>query len=151
MTESLVIRKAKTWDLPSLVGLLQLLFNIEADFSPEPEKQEQGLKMLLADKQRSCIMVVEIDDRIVGMCTAQLVVSTAEGAFSGWIEDLVLDENYRGCGIGHHLLQTVENWCFKHGATRIQLLADRENTPALQFYAKQGWHETQLIGLRKLN
>jgi GNAT superfamily N-acetyltransferase len=150
MTARLVIRKAVTGDLPSLVGLLQMLFRVEADFTPEPEKQQRGLELLLADKQRSLILLVEVDGRIAGMCTAQLVASTAEGALSGWIEDLILDEDCRGCGIGRYLLTAVEDWCFKQGATRIQLLADRENTPALLFYAKLGWATTQLIGLRKV-
>lgn len=41
--------------------------------------------------------------------------------------------------------QLAERWCYQQGATRIQLLADRENEPALRFYAKLGWEKTQLI------
>lgn len=149
MIPQVICRKAKAEDLPSLVGLLQKLFSIEADFTPQPEKQERGLELLLTDEQRSLVMVVEVDHRIVGMGTAQLVASTAEGAWSGWIEDLILEDDYRGRGIGRQLLKAVEDWCFKQGATRVQLLADRDNTPALMFYARIGWERTQLIGLRR--
>jgi GNAT superfamily N-acetyltransferase len=149
MPAKLVIRQAQLSDLVSLTDLLQILFRIEADFAPEPEKQQQGLRLLLKDESRGRIMVAEVDGQVVGMCTAQLVASTAEGAWSGWIEDLILDEDYRGCGIGRYLLAAAEDWCFKQGATRVQLLADRANTPALQFYAKTGWQTTQLVGLRK--
>ena len=31
----------------------------------------------------------------------------------------------------------------------MQLLADRTNHPALDFYRRQGWQHTQLICLRK--
>lgn len=144
-----VIRKAETGDLPSLVGLLQMLFQIERDFTPQPQKQQRGLELLLDDPLRSVIMVVETEGRIVGMGTAQLVVSTAEGAWSGWIEDLILDEAYRGFGIGRRLLADVAKWCFEQGATRVQLLADRENTPALLFYSRVGWEKTNLVGLRR--
>jgi GNAT superfamily N-acetyltransferase len=149
MEAPFVIRNAEAGDLPSLAGLLSMLFNIEADFTPDPEKQQRGLELILADGQRGLISVAEVDGRIVGMCTAQLVVSTAEGALSGWIEDLILDENYRGGGIGRQLLHAMEDWCFEQGATRVQLLCDHANTPALRFYARMGWEETQLIGMRK--
>jgi GNAT superfamily N-acetyltransferase len=149
MPAKLVIRKAKIGDLPSLTDLLQILFRIEADFFPAPEKQQRGLQLLLTDESRGRIMVAEVDGQVVGMCTAQLVASTAEGAWSGWIEDLILDKDYRGCKIGRYLLAATVDWCFEQGATRVQLLADHANTPALQFYAKNGWQTTQLVGLRK--
>jgi ribosomal protein S18 acetylase RimI-like enzyme len=31
----------------------------------------------------------------------------------------------------------------------LQLLADKNNLPALNFYQKQGWQSTQLVCLRK--
>ncbi|HYH05102.1 MAG TPA: GNAT family N-acetyltransferase, partial [Bacillota bacterium] len=97
-----------------------------------------------------CVLVAETEGSIAGMVTAQLVVSTAEGAYSGWIEDMVLFPEYRQQGIGHLLLQAIETWCYQNGAVRVQLLADRENRPALEFYSKNGWQQTQLMGLRKL-
>ena len=33
--------------------------------------------------------------------------------------------------------------------SRLQLLADRNNSPALTFYDKAGWQMTELICLRK--
>jgi hypothetical protein len=35
------------------------------------------------------------------------------------------------------------------GMTRLQLLADKSNSPALAFYTRQGWQSTQLFALRK--
>ena len=94
-------------------------------------------------------MVAECDDRVVAMCTAQLLVSTAEGALSALVEDLVVTAGMRGRGIGKRVLKAVETWARHHGVTRLQLLADRQNTRALGFYDKQGWTGTQLICLRK--
>ena len=47
-----------------------------------------------------CIKVAEIDGAVRGMCTVQLVISTAEGGLAGLVEDLVVDRTYRGQGIG---------------------------------------------------
>ncbi len=144
-----IIRRAKASDIPHLVDLLRDLFSIEADFEFNAGLQEQGLFMMLQSSETRCIMVAETDKNVVGMCTGQLVVSTSKGGFSGLIEDMVIRHEYRGKGLGSHLLGAVEKWCFSSGARRIQLLADKNNKKALRFYSKCGWQHTQLICLRK--
>jgi GNAT superfamily N-acetyltransferase len=81
---------------------------------------------------------------VIAMATAQLVVSTAEGAWSAWIEDVVVAQNFRRLGIGGSLLAALLDWAREKGATRAQLLADRSNAPALDFYRRLGWQSTQL-------
>jgi GNAT superfamily N-acetyltransferase len=81
---------------------------------------------------------------VVAMASAQLVVSTAEGARSAWIEDVVVADGLRGKGIGAALLAALLDWARDRGATRAQLLADRANVPALEFYRRLGWQPTQL-------
>lgn len=144
-----IIRKAKSSDIPHLVELLRELFSIEADFDFNAGLQEQGLFMVLQSPKTRCIMVAEIDKNVVGMCTGQLVVSTAKGGFSGLIEDMVINKKFRGKGLGTSLLEEVEKWCLSSGARRIQLLADKNNTKGLAFYEKCNWQKTRLICLRK--
>jgi len=143
------IRSAAASDLPELVGLLQDLFAIEVDFQPDPAKQESGLRQLLATPGGH-IWVAEAGGCVVGMCTLQVLVSTAEGGPVGLVEDVVVAAARRGCGIGGMLLAAAERWSRANGLTRLQLLADRDNHPALEFYRRHGWDETRLVGLRKL-
>jgi len=143
------IRRARPRDLDALVGLLGALFSIEADFAPDTDKQRRGLTMLLESPATRCALVAEVDGRTVGMCTAQLVVSTAEGGPSALIEDVVVDENFRGRGLGRRLMDAIGEWAEQAGATRLQLLADKNNTPALDFYERIGWAQTQLVCLRR--
>ncbi len=144
-----IIRRAKSSDIPHLLELLRNLFSIEADFEFNAGVQKQGLFMMLQSPETRCIMVAETDKIVAGMCTGQLVVSTAKGGFSGLIEDMVIRHEYRGKGLGSRLLDAVQKWCFSSGARRIQLLADKNNIPALTFYEKCNWQYTQLICLRK--
>ena len=147
--KDVTIRQATHEDIEELVNLLKELFSIENDFSFDPRKHRQGVSMML-DEDRSCIMVACIDDKVTGMCTVQLLLSTAEGGHVGLVEDLVVSAPYRGCGIGERLLEAVENRANADGAKRLQLLADKTNTPALHFYSKRTWRRTQLVCLRKM-
>jgi GNAT superfamily N-acetyltransferase len=82
------------------------------------------------------------------MVSAQLVISTAQGTASAWIEDMVIDAAFRGCGIGKQLLQKTLDWAKSKGATRAQLLVDIENSEALGYYQHLNWESTQLQARR---
>ncbi|MFZ3101936.1 MAG: GNAT family N-acetyltransferase [Desulfitobacteriaceae bacterium] len=132
-----------------MIKLLRILFSIETDFTFDGLTQQSGLETLLGDCTNRCIMVAELNQQIVGMCTAQLLVSTAEGGLIALIEDLVVEDSYRGQGIGKGLIFSIEDWAITRDAKRLELLADRNNTPALDFYKKLNWKSTQLICLHK--
>jgi GNAT superfamily N-acetyltransferase len=137
-------------DIKDLIELLKELFSIEADFKFDAVLQRKGLTQILEDNSGgSCIMVAERSGRVIGMCSAQMLVSTAEGGSAAVVEDMVVFPEYRGMGIGESLLSAIESWSVQKGATRMHLLADKNNYPALDFYLKNNWGMTQLICLRK--
>ena len=144
----ITVRPAGERHLESLVALLETLFAIEADFTFDGGKQRTGIARLL-DDGKSCVLVAEHEGEVVGMVTVQTVISTAEGGAVGWVEDLVVKEEFRGCGIGRRLLEYLERWAADAGLARLQLLADRNNAPALGFYERLGWAGTGLIALRR--
>ena len=138
---------ACTGDLDALVRLLNVLFSIEQDFTPN----EAGLELLLANPERGQIFVARHpDEGVVGMVSAQLVISTAIGAPSAWIEDMVVHAPFRGQGVGKLLLDQVRTWAVSKGAGRIQLLADADNAPALDFYRHLEWQPTRLFAWKKI-
>jgi ribosomal protein S18 acetylase RimI-like enzyme len=99
------IRTAKPGDINQLVALLKSLFAIEADFDFDRDKQTRGLQLLLKSDQ-ACILVAEANDdkKLLGMCSIQTLISTAEGGAVGLLEDLVVDADFRNQGIGTKLL-----------------------------------------------
>ncbi len=148
MNHTAIIRRAGKQDLTAMCRLLGQLFSIEQDFVPDPEKQQRGLTHLL-DSTKARIFVAEQDNRLVGMLTVQLLVSTAEGGTVGLVEDVVVDEECRGQGIGKALLRHLDTWAQQTGLSRLQLLADRNNRSALEFYKGRDWLTTHLIALRR--
>ncbi|MFZ9642298.1 MAG: GNAT family N-acetyltransferase [Candidatus Methylopumilus sp.] len=139
------INDAQLEDIPALVELLAVLFSIEADFKPDTAKQIQGLQLLI-NNPASAVMKVARDQHgsVVGMVSAQLVISTAQGAPSAWVEDMIIAQAHRGVGLGRALLDATLAWAKQKGASRAQLLVDIENEPALGYYQHLGWQSTQL-------
>ncbi|WP_335328909.1 GNAT family N-acetyltransferase [Methanocaldococcus bathoardescens] len=64
-------------------------------------------------------------------------------------DTIVVDEKFRGKGIGSKLLAEAEKYCKENGLLRLSLLADKDNKKALKFYKSKGWKFTNLICLRK--
>lgn len=145
-----IVRPAVSADMDAMVQLLQTLFALEEDFRPDPRRQRQGLKLLLdgCGKHR-CLLVAEAEGTVIAMASVQILISTAEGGLVGLVEDVVVHTNHRGRGVGRQLMAAISAWADRHGLTRLQLLADRNNQPALDFYKSMGWQTTQLICFRK--
>jgi GNAT superfamily N-acetyltransferase len=142
---------AQSSDINALVGLLNALFSIEQDFTPNESAQRRGLELLLARPDHGQIFVARHPvEGVIGMVSAQLVISTAIGAPSAWIEDMVVHEKFRGQGVGKLLLDQVRKWAISKGAGRIQLLADADNAPALDFYQHLDWQPTRLFAWKKV-
>lgn len=142
------IRKAQIGDIDQLVKLLEELFALEDDYVFDREKQIKGLQMLI-NSDTGCIFTAESGGRIIGMCSIQTVISTAQGSLSGWVEDVIISKTHRGKGIGSTLLTFAQNWAKENGITRLQLLADTDNRQAIDFYIKDNWQKMHSIALRK--
>lgn len=148
MMENISYGEAKETDIPCLVSLLSILFNIEKDFNPDLTKQKNGLELLLNNTVATIQVARNSNGTVIGMVTAQLVISTAQGTASAWIEDMVVDSLYRGHGVGKQLLLKALEWAKISGATRAQLLVDMTNTDAIGYYEHLKWESTQLQARR---
>jgi len=142
------IRRALSTDTDSLVSLLEELFAIEEDFIFDGERQRRELELMLASPL-SCVLTAETENGVIGMCSGQLTISTAEGSASLLVEDVIVTEDWRGKIVGRQLLDSIAQWAAEQGVTRMQLLADRSNKAGLDFYTRYGWQQTRLICLRK--
>lgn len=143
-------RMAEPGDLDALVGLLRQLTELEEDFRFDEAAHRKGLELLIDRQPECCVMTAVDDGKVVGMASGQFVISTACGAPSLWVEDVVIDKTRRGQGVGTVLLEKLAAWAMAKGGRRMQLLADKDNTPAVGFYAKKGWRTTNFIAMRKM-
>ncbi len=150
-TTNIVIRHALPEDIPRLCDLLSELFSIESDFVPDREKQVHGLSALIGHPPGKVLALVAVHDGlIVGMATVQTLISTAEGGRVGLVEDVIVAREFRNQGVGTRLLEKIEEWSRKAGLHRLQLLADIDNQPALDFYSVRGLSCTRLVCLKKM-
>jgi ribosomal protein S18 acetylase RimI-like enzyme len=130
---------AKSADLPRLVELLGILFESEAEFSADAEKQRGALQAILADPAKGKIFVAREGREVVAMASLLYTISTAEGGKAALFEDLVTAPEHRKRGIGEALLKHVVAEARKEGVLRITLLTDMQNERAQAMYRRAGF------------
>ena len=130
---------AKNADLPRLVELLGILFESEAEFARDAEKQRAGLQAILADPSKGRIFVARDGRELVAMASLLYTISTAEGGKAALFEDLVVAPEHRQRGIGEALLKHAVAQARAEGVLRITLLTDMQNERAQAMYRRVGF------------
>ena len=140
MSEPLIKHsEATSAELPQLVELLGILFDQEAEFTPNAAKQEAALKMILADPSRGKIYVARDGRNVVAMASLLYTISTAEGGKAALFEDLVVRPDYRKQGIGAKLLEYVIGQAREQSVLRLTLLTDMQNERSQALYRRLGF------------
>ena len=142
------IRPATLSDVPQLAELLNELFIQEADFRPDRDKQERGLRLIIESPQVGMIFAAHEGDVVVGMVSLLFTISTAEGGPACWLEDMVVRPDRRSSGLGSRLLQHAIDYARSHGFTRITLLTDKVNSGAIRLYERHGFVESAMSAFR---
>ncbi|MBF6057984.1 MULTISPECIES: GNAT family N-acetyltransferase [Thiomicrorhabdus] len=140
---TILIQPAQPQDISPMVELLRILFAIEVDFNFDPVKHRTAFEHIVADENCGALLALS-EDKVIGMCTAQWVYSTATGQKSAWIEDVIVHPDFQGKGVGHLLMEAITQWCRNNGCNRMQLAYDLQNQAAIHFYLKQEFTKTQL-------
>ncbi len=134
---SFKIRKGEIKDMASVLELIQEL----ANFEKEPDAVEIDMYDLIKEgfssKPTFHIFVAELEERIVGMALFYPRFSTWKGK-SMHLEDLIVQEDKRGLGIGKALYNTYLSYSHKKNAKRVEWVVLDWNKDAINFYEKSG-------------
>jgi len=144
------VRLAAQDDVELLCRLLAQLFAQEAEFSPDPELQAKGLLLILKGQDVGRILLAESGGQIIGMINLLYTVSTALGGRVALLEDMVVDGNFRGLGVGERLLNAGLDQAQADGCLRVTLLTDQDNGRAHSFYERNGFVRSPMIPFRRL-
>jgi ribosomal protein S18 acetylase RimI-like enzyme len=84
------------------------------------------------------VMIAEAEGTFAGLCLTFLSFSTWRGERGIYVQDLYVDEMFRGRGIGEKLLRAVARRSRATGAGYLRLSVDIHNKKAEAFYERLG-------------
>lgn len=146
MTKQIILATLAEQD--ELVHLLNVLFTQDIEFEPDYEKQKAGLEQIISNPLIGEILVMKVDERVVGMVSLLYSISTALGGKVAILEDMVVDKEFRRKGFGKELLLEAIAFARQRGCLRLTLLTDFDNEAAIKFYQGAGFNISKMIPLR---
>ena len=139
-TPGFLVRDATVEDLPDLIRLVRelALYEKEPDSAVATPGQFRGVMFPAVGSPTAYALVAEREERIVGMAIWFPTFSTWTGRNGVWLEDLFVEPEHRGLGIGKALLQRLAQLTVARGWTRLEWTVLDWNEPAIAFYRSQG-------------
>lgn len=133
----MIIRKGVKSDLFTILNLIKEL----AVFEKEPDAVQVTIKDLeqdgFSENPLFYTFVAEYNNQIVGMALYYYRYSTWKGK-TLHLEDLIVQQPYRGIGAGYALYAEIIKQGKKEGVRRIEWAVLNWNEPAIAFYKKLG-------------
>ena len=138
-SESLVaVREAEPRDVPRILDLIRK----KAAFDGVPDRVEATEDALhnhlFGDRPSAHVILGELGGRVVGFALFFLTFSSFLARPGIWLDDLYVDEDVRGNGVGAALLTHLARIAKSKGHGRIEWVTAADNSKGLNFYRRSG-------------
>ncbi len=155
---SLNIRPASGADTTTILGFIRALAEYENLLHEVTANKADLARDLFGPDPKVFCEIAEWEGKPVGFTLWFYTYSTFQGRHGIWLEDLYVDPDVRGKGIGKALLVNLAQRCVREGLGRFEWWVLDWNEPSIEFYKSQGgvmqdeWTKVRVDGeaLRKL-
>ncbi len=133
--DDIQIRRAAPEDAPAITGLLYEAFSeFKSNYTPEAFAIVTPLVEEIAGRfGKGAMWVAVLDEEIVG------TVSFVPEPEWLYIRSMAVSPEAQGMGIGHKLLDEIEEYAIENGFDRLFLYTTYFSTDAIRLYEKQGF------------
>lgn len=132
------VRPVRPDDVPAVVGLVRELAEYEEAAHEVRLTEEQLRTTLFGDSPALFGHVALADGAVVGTALWFLNFSTWRGTHGIYLEDLYVQPEHRGAGLGRELLRTLAATCVERGYDRLEWSVLDWNEPSIAFYRAVG-------------
>ncbi|HEX8993860.1 MAG TPA: GNAT family N-acetyltransferase [Candidatus Paceibacterota bacterium] len=147
------IRRATLEDIPDILRLNLQLFQLEKkEFDPTLDETWVARVGPSSFSKRiesanGFVEVVEYEGKVIGYICGALVKSDSyrrEGVYAE-LENMLIEEEFRGRGIGSLLVADFDSWCKSQGVNISRVVASYKNTNAINTYNNAGYSNHNIV------
>ena len=139
------IRKIRKEDREIIIDMMRKFYN-------SPALITNGSEEIFANNVDNCLSdspylegyIFTVGDKVIGYGMLAKSFSTEFGRECIWIEDIYIEEEYRGHGIGSKFIQYVKD---TYSDKVLRLEAESDNTKAIATYMKNGFQKLPYMEL----
>jgi ribosomal protein S18 acetylase RimI-like enzyme len=156
-----IVRRATPADLPGIGRLGALLVKEHYDFDPQrflaarpetPAGYASFISTQLEDPDKS-VLVADDDGHMIGYAYAAVegYDYMALRGPAGVLQDVIVDPEHRGRGVGRLLLEAALEFFRSRGVPRVVLSTAERNEAAQRLFAGMGFRRTMIEMTRELD
>lgn len=132
--ENCYLRFAELTDVPLILNFIRGLAEYEKMADEVVANESLLEKKLFGDQQYAEVLLAFYDEEAVGFALFFHSFSTFEGRPGIYLEDLFVEPEFRGLGIGTGLLRFLARLTIERDCARLEWSVLNWNTPAIDFY-----------------
>lgn len=127
------IRKFEEKDIKEIYNLLNELYSNEIKYEIFVKKYKE----CLTNEKFYCI-IAEENSKVIGVLTSRVIDRLVKTKEIFFIDDFIVDKDYRNRGIGSSLLKTAIDYAQKINCQTVELTTYIDNINAQKFYENNG-------------
>ncbi len=131
------IQPATQKDIPIIFTFIKELAEYEKMLD-QVEATEALIETWVFEKKTARVLLAYVDDTPVGFALFFYHFSTFVGKAGIYIEDIYIQKESRGLGLGKMLFQTIAQMAIDEDCGRIEWSCLDWNTPSIEFYLSLG-------------
>lgn len=135
---TVTVRPAAREDLPAIAAFIRALGEYERLLHEVRFDEAQLSQHLFGPNPHAEVMIGEIDEEPRGFALFFGTFSTFEGKPGIWLEDLFVEPEARGRGLGKALLLELARTARMRGCARLEWSVLDWNAPSIAFYRSLG-------------
>ena len=149
---SFVLRDATEADLGLVLRFVRALADYEKLLHEVRATEADFRRLLFGTPARAEALIVERDGEAVGFALWFYSVSTFDGAAKLYVEDVFVEPEARGGGIGRAIFAELARRAIRAGCSRMEWSVLDWNAPSIAFYRsigalpREGWTLQRLSG-----
>jgi len=130
----MIIRKLELKDLEQVFKLLNELYENQIQYDIFVEKYKESL-----NDNNFYGIIAEENYKVMGVLISRLTNRLVKSKYILFIDDLIVDKNYRSNGIGKLLLQNAIDHAIEKNCETVELTSYITNQNSHRFYEKNGF------------
>lgn len=149
---SVTIRDAARGDVPVVFHFIKALAEYERLAHEAVATEADIERELFGTSPKVFCQLAEVDGQLAGFALWYYTFSTFQGRHGIWLEDLFVNPEMRGHGVGKALLADLAQRCVREGLGRYEWNVLDWNQPSIDFYVSQGavflndWRRCRVTG-----
>ena len=120
-------------------------YTVNPDFSTTTEGETYFRECI--QNEKNVVLIAEEDGKPAGYIVGvlQKIDNFRNITSLGEVSSLLVDEKYRGMGVGKMLIDGFKKWCKEKDVKRIRVIASFGNKKAIDFYKREGFGDWELV------